>query len=88
MRDAQRLHFEVLALELGPHGELLPASPEGVGAFAVLSNHGRMVRNLEKNLKYEDRTNQFYAKSGLSFGSLLVKQMDSCSTGCKGPGKF
>jgi hypothetical protein len=51
VRDTKRLHFQVLALELGPHGELLPTLPESVDALAELSNHGWMVRHLKKRLK-------------------------------------
>jgi hypothetical protein len=45
--DAQGLDLQVLALELGPHGEFLPALPEPVSAFAKLSNHWRMMRHLQ-----------------------------------------
>lgn len=45
--DAQGLHLQVLPLELGPHGELLPALPLlPAGALAVLSHHGRVVGHL------------------------------------------
>lgn len=47
--NPQGLDLQVLALELGPHAELLPAPPEAGGAFAILSHHRRVVRDLLGN---------------------------------------
>jgi len=65
VRDTKRLHFQVLALELGPHGELLPTLPESVDALAELSNHGWMVRHLgtKKRLKKSLTKNVSYTNS-------------------------
>ena len=43
--DAEGLHLQVLAPELGAAGELLPAGPAEVG-LAVLRHHRRVVQHL------------------------------------------
>ncbi len=53
--DSQWFDLEILSLELGPHGELLPTPPKSVAAFAELSNHRRVVRHL--NMKINDKEN-------------------------------
>ena len=52
--NTQGFDLQIFALELRPHGEFLPTSPQTVCAFAKLSNHWRVVRHLaKKNVKFE-----------------------------------
>jgi ribonuclease D len=51
---AAQQDLEILSLELGPHGELLPTPPKSVAAFAELSNHRRVVRHLNMKINKDN----------------------------------